>query len=145
MSCSGRTTCPTPICSKIVAIDCRAASESFSIALKAGADGFLTREAAPDDVVAAVRSVSRGQTYVSPAIVSRMVNTYVLGGGEQTPEDTYATLTDRERQVLLLAAVHFCVIFGAGFGWTGGAFLRYLWFFGVIAGFAALVEEFLGT
>ena len=43
-------------------------------------------------------------------------------------------------EVLLLAAVHFCVIFGAGFGWTGGAFLRYLWFFGVIAGFAALAK-----
>jgi two-component system response regulator NreC len=90
---------------RIIAIDCRTASDQFSLALKAGADGFITREAAPDDVIGAVRSVSRGQTYVSPAIVSRMVNTYVLGGAEQTPEDAYATLTDRERQVLLLAAV----------------------------------------
>lgn len=90
---------------RIIAIDCRTASDEFSNALKAGADGFITREAAPDDVVSAVRSVSRGQTYVSPAIVSRMVNTYVLGGGEQTAEDAYATLTERERQVLLLAAV----------------------------------------
>ena len=41
-------------------------------------------------------------------------------------------------ETALLAAIHFCVIFGAGFGWTGGAFLRFLWFFGVVAGFAAL-------
>ena len=40
----------------------------------------------------------------------------------------------------LLAAIHFCVIFGAGFGWTGGAFLRFLWFFAVVAGFAALAK-----
>ena len=90
---------------RIVAIDCRAASDGFSIALKAGADGFLTREAAPIDVVAAVRSVSRGQTYVSPAIVSRMVNTYVLGNPDHAADDPYLSLNDREREVLLLAAV----------------------------------------
>ena len=43
-------------------------------------------------------------------------------------------------ETALLAAIHFCVIFGAGFGWTGGAFLRFLWFFGVVAGFAALAK-----
>jgi len=97
-----RTTRPA---TRIVAIDCRAASDGFSIALKAGADGFLTREATPDDVVSAVRSVSRGQTYVSPAIVSRMVNTYVLGNSDSPGEDAYLALNDREREVLLLAAV----------------------------------------
>jgi len=91
---------------KVIAIDCRSSrSDQFSIALKAGADGFLTREAAPEDVVTAVRVVARGQTYVSPAIVSRMVNTYVLGERDATPEDAYATLNDREKEVLLLAAV----------------------------------------
>ncbi len=43
-------------------------------------------------------------------------------------------------ETALLAAIHFCVIFGAGFGWTGGAFLRFLWFFGTVAGFAALAK-----
>ena len=43
-------------------------------------------------------------------------------------------------EAALLAAIHFCVIFGAGFGWTGGAFLRFLWFFGVVAGFSALAK-----
>ena len=33
----------------------------------------------------------------------------------------------------LFAVIHFCILFGATFGWTGGAFLRYLWFFGVAA------------
>jgi len=80
-------------------------SEQFSLALKAGADGFLTREAQPIDVVTALRCVSRGQTYVSPAIVTRMVNTYVLRNPEAGPEDAYDALSDREREVLLLAAV----------------------------------------
>jgi hypothetical protein len=43
-------------------------------------------------------------------------------------------------ETMLLAAIHFCVIFGAGFGWTGGAFLRFLWFFALVAGFAALAK-----
>jgi DNA-binding NarL/FixJ family response regulator len=90
---------------RILALECRSGSEQFSLALKAGADGFLTREAEPADVVAALRSVSRGQTYVSPAIVTRMVNTYVLRSPDAPIEDVYATLSDREREVLLLAAV----------------------------------------
>ncbi len=90
---------------RILALECRGGSEQFTMALKAGADGFLTREAEPTDLVAAVRSVTRGQTYVSPAIVTRMVNTYVLRNPDAPLEDAYATLTEREREVLLLAAV----------------------------------------
>lgn len=90
---------------KILAIECRCGSEQFSLALKAGADGFLTREAEAGDIVAALRSINRGQTYVSPAIVTRMVNTYVLRNPDGTLEDAYSTLSDREKEVLLLAAV----------------------------------------
>jgi DNA-binding NarL/FixJ family response regulator len=90
---------------RILALECRGGSEQFSLALKAGADGFLTREAEPSDLCAAVRSVHRGQTYVSPAIVTRMVNTYVLRSPDAPLEDAYATLSEREREVLLLAAV----------------------------------------
>ncbi len=92
---------------RIIALECRSGngSEQFSMALKAGADGFLTREAEPSDLVAALRSVSRGQTYVSPSIVTRMVNTYVLRSPDAPAEDAYTTLSEREREVLLLAAV----------------------------------------
>ncbi len=41
-------------------------------------------------------------------------------------------------ETTLLAVIHFCVVFGATFGWTGGAFGRYLWFFAVVAGLACL-------
>ncbi len=91
--------------SRIIALECRCGSEQFSLALKAGADGFLTREAEPADLVTALRSVARGQTYVSPAIVTRMVNTYVLRSDDAPMEDAYTALSDREREVLLLAAV----------------------------------------
>ena len=90
---------------RILALEGRAGAEHYSLVLRAGADGYLTRDAGPADVIAAIRCVIDGETYVSPALVTRMINTYVLRrGGTQTVEDAYETLTDREREVLLLAA-----------------------------------------
>jgi two-component system response regulator NreC len=90
---------------KILALECRSSSEQFSLAIKAGADGFLTREAQAADVVTALRSVARGQTYVSPAIVTKMVNTYVLKSSQGVLEDPYENLSEREREVMLLAVI----------------------------------------
>lgn len=42
---------------------------------------------------------------------------------------------------LFYAIFHFCVIFGAAYGWTGGGFLRFLWLFGVVVGVACLRRE----
>lgn len=97
-----RSACPE---TKIIALDCRCTSEQFSVALQAGASGFLTREAQDNDVVGALRSVAAGHTYVSPAIVTRMVDTYVRRSPDASLDDPYAKLTERERRVLLLAAL----------------------------------------
>jgi two-component system response regulator NreC len=97
-----RAACPA---AKIIALDCRCATEQFSIALKAGANGFLTREAQDNDVVGAIRSVAAGHTYVSPAIVTRMVDTYVRKSPDAALGDPYESLSERERQILLLAAM----------------------------------------
>ena len=53
----------------------------------------------------AIRSVSRGETYVSPAIVTRVVNTYVLHTRDVPAGDAYAGLSERDKEVMLLAAV----------------------------------------
>lgn len=97
-----RAACPN---TKIIALDCRCSSEQFSVALQAGASGFLTREAQDNDVVGAVRSVAAGHTYVSPTIVTRMVDTYVRRSPDASLTDPYESLSERERQVLLLAAL----------------------------------------
>jgi DNA-binding NarL/FixJ family response regulator len=90
---------------RVIALECRCGAQQFGMALKAGADGYLTREATEHDVVAAVRAVIAGNTYVSPPIVTRMVNAYVLHTPESGPADPYEALTEREREVLLLAAI----------------------------------------
>jgi two-component system response regulator NreC len=90
---------------KLIVLDSRNAAEQFSMALKAGANGYLTREACGPDVVAAVRSVAAGHTYVSPSIVTRMIDTYVRRTPDAGGDDPYESLSDRERQILLLAAM----------------------------------------
>ncbi len=97
-----RGSCPD---TRIIALDCRCAAEQYSVALKAGANGYLTREANETDVLAAIRSVAAGHTYVSPAIVTRMIDTYVRRTTDAAFDDPYETLTVREREILLLAAM----------------------------------------
>jgi two-component system response regulator NreC len=97
-----REVCPE---AKIIALDCRCAAEQFSVALKAGANGLLTREAHESDVVDAIRSVAAGHTYVSPTIVTRMINTYVRRAPDTGLDDPYESLTEREREILLLASM----------------------------------------
>lgn len=89
---------------RILAIECRCGAEQFGLAIRAGADGFLTRGAEPTDVVDAVRCVARGERYVSPDIVTRMVNTYVRRSGDGPDGDAYESLSERSREVLRLAA-----------------------------------------
>jgi DNA-binding NarL/FixJ family response regulator len=97
-----RAACPD---TRIIALDCRCAAEQFSVALRAGASGYLSREADQRDVVVAIRSVAAGHTYVSPAIVTRMIDTYVRRTPDPSLTDPYETLTDREREILVLAAM----------------------------------------
>jgi two-component system response regulator NreC len=90
--------------SRLLIVDCRCGGEQFATLMKAGADGFLAREAAPDDVVTAVRCLGRGERYVSPAIVTSIVNRYVLRTGPDPADDPYEGLTERAREVFRLAA-----------------------------------------
>ena len=65
----------------------------------------LTRRPSEGDVVDAVRSVAAGHTWVSPAIVTRMVDTYVRRNPDGGLDDPYEALSERERQILLMAAM----------------------------------------
>ena len=90
---------------RILALECRCGTEQFSLALRSGADGFLNRNALPSDVTSAIRAVHRGQTYVSPSIVTKMIDTYVLRGQDGYAEDVYDSLSEQDRELVRLAAV----------------------------------------
>jgi DNA-binding NarL/FixJ family response regulator len=63
--------------------------------LRAGADGYLTKESAPDQLVAAIRKVAKGGKYISPAMTEKLIAE--LNPNQERP--LHATLTDREFQV----------------------------------------------
>jgi DNA-binding NarL/FixJ family response regulator len=69
-------------------------------ALRAGASGYLTKESAPDELVVAIRKVSRGGKYISSSLAEKLAFELEVGLA-QAPHET---LSDREYQVLCLIA-----------------------------------------
>jgi DNA-binding NarL/FixJ family response regulator len=76
--------------------------ESVFAALKAGARGYLVKEAAADDIGRAVETVARGEAVLG-ARVSAQVLAAAVGSG-RTPVQVFPQLTAREREVLELIA-----------------------------------------
>jgi DNA-binding NarL/FixJ family response regulator len=73
-------------------------------ALRAGASGFLVKDAPPERLVAAVRSVAAGEELFSPTVLRRLVEAYVREPPAEPVTDVLGMLTDREREVLLQMA-----------------------------------------
>jgi two-component system invasion response regulator UvrY len=75
--------------------------EVFAVrALKAGADGYLTKDTAAKELVAALRKVADGRKYLSEAMSQKLAFDVAGGGGRAPHED----LSDREFQVLRMIA-----------------------------------------
>ena len=84
---------------------CMHSDEAYVLrALKAGARGYLLKDSAEHDLIAAVEAVARGKTFFSPAISRMLVEDYVRQMRERNVEDSYELLTAREREILQLLA-----------------------------------------
>ena len=73
-------------------------------ALKAGARGYLLKESAESDLIAAIRAVKAGKAFFSPAVSRMLVEDYVRQLQDREIEDSYELLTTREREILQLIA-----------------------------------------
>jgi two-component system response regulator NreC len=73
-------------------------------ALKAGARGYLLKESAESDLIAAIRAVNAGKAFFSPAVSRMLVEDYVRQLQDREIEDSYELLTTREREILQLIA-----------------------------------------
>jgi two-component system response regulator NreC len=89
---------------RILVLASQASGEFFMLAMRAGADGYLTREALPAEVVSAIRCVSKGHNYVNASIVTLLISTYVCKTRRGSLEDSYEVLSYREKEILCLAA-----------------------------------------
>ncbi len=92
------------------------AEEYFFRALQAGASGYVIKRTAAADLVAAVRAVARGESFLSPSMARTLIDDYAERdlnrssssvpvsdpAGTTATADKYATLTSREREILQL-------------------------------------------
>ncbi|MFF7801705.1 response regulator [Streptomyces olivaceus] len=82
--------------------------------LRAGASGFLVKDAQPEELLAGIRAVAAGDAVVAPSLTRRLLNAYVhhLPTAETapaaSPDPRLAALTDRETEILRVM----------GQGWT---------------------------
>lgn len=77
--------------------------ESYVLrALKAGAKGYLLKDSAEDDLIRAIRAVTNGKSFFSPAVSKVLLDDYVRKLQKLGAEDPYDLLTPREREILQL-------------------------------------------
>jgi DNA-binding NarL/FixJ family response regulator len=87
---------------KVLVLTMHANPEYVQRAITDGADGYLLKDSAVQDLVAAIAAVSEGRAYYSPQIQSRLAE--ILRSGKETEPRPLDVLTDREREVLKLVA-----------------------------------------
>lgn len=81
------------------------ADESYLLrALDVGVKGYLLKESAEQDLLRAVKTVSQGKPFFSPAITKTLLEDYIRVVKQQGLTDTYELLTSREKEVLQLLA-----------------------------------------
>ncbi|WP_330240599.1 response regulator transcription factor [Streptomyces sp. NBC_00525] len=72
-------------------------------ALRAGAAGFLVKDMALDDILAAVRVVASGDALIAPAVTRRLIREFAARPvASPSPPAPLAAITEREREVLVL-------------------------------------------
>jgi RNA polymerase sigma factor (sigma-70 family) len=73
-------------------------------ALRAGASGFLLKDTLPEDLIAAIRVVARGDAMIAPGITKRLIEQFARSAPAAAPPAALDELTPREAQVLILVA-----------------------------------------
>jgi DNA-binding NarL/FixJ family response regulator len=77
--------------------------DSVFMALRAGARGYVLKDADEEEMVLAIRAMGRGEAIFSPTIATRVL-AYFASSQRTSPPQAFPTLTDREREILHLIA-----------------------------------------
>jgi len=72
--------------------------------IEAGASGFISKTAVSSELAAGIRSVYRGDSFLSPSVARFLVEDYQQVASMRESQDPYEQLTNREREVLKLVA-----------------------------------------
>ena len=89
---------------RILVLTLHRAEEYIHESLKAGADGYILKDATHEELRVAIHSVLNGKTYLSPDISNKVISGYLGNGKSAGGSSAWETVTQRERQVLKLIA-----------------------------------------
>ena len=87
----------------VLALTMHDREEYFFAMLQAGALGYVLKESEPDELLAAIRAVHRGEAFLSPGVTKAVLEDYLAQRTDKV-KSRYDSLTLREREVLRLAA-----------------------------------------
>lgn len=89
---------------RILVLTQHKSEESIRAALRAGAHGYVLKDASDAELITAVRSVLAGNVYLSPSISDAVLSAFLVGGKPHGARSDLNSLTSRERQILKLVA-----------------------------------------
>ncbi len=73
-------------------------------ALRAGARGFLLKEAGPDMLAQAIHAAANGDALIAPSVTARLLTAFAGSGPDPVPPQPVSPLTEREEQILAIVA-----------------------------------------
>lgn len=88
---------------KVLILTMHANEEYIFQILRAGASGYVVKQAVVTELVSAIQTVYRGDSFLSPSISSKVIEEYIRQA-EAMAKNSYDKLTNREREVLQLIA-----------------------------------------
>jgi len=94
-----RDRCPSV---KVIILSMHSSNEHIYQALQAGALGFLVKDSAGQEVIAAVRAVQAGRRYLSHRIQENVIDEYIRQTQSREPQSPLKLLSEREREILQL-------------------------------------------
>ena len=86
----------------ILALTVHKEEEYVRASFVGGADGYILKDDTYEELVLAIRSVSKGMTYISPSVSGHLVAKYIHSGRRTAVEPSWDFLTSREREVMRL-------------------------------------------
>ena len=89
---------------KIVVLTVHKNEEYILAAFQAGSDGYVLKYAGHEELVSAIRTVLKGQPYLSPAVSAVVLEAYLDGQKGLSSQSPFRMLTNRETEVLKLIA-----------------------------------------
>jgi DNA-binding NarL/FixJ family response regulator len=89
---------------KIVVLTIHKTEEYILATLKAGANGYVLKDATHDELMMAVATVLSGKRYISPGISEKVIEGYLEGRKSIKSHTSWDTVTHREREILKLIA-----------------------------------------